>query len=1279
MIRGLIPHFIHQQYQHHCLNGQLDVVAMFVDVSGFTKLTETLMEQDQKDGAETLTTVINDIFTPLIEEVRARGGLISHFAGDAFTALFPETLAQASLQAVQTAFFVKEFLANHGNIETKYGNFTLAVKIGLSRGKVTWHIFGRNQRLTYCFQGEAIDGCAEMEHYAEAGEIIADSRLQPDLQNQVEMTGLPNGTSVYKLMTCAINLPRLSQSHRPFERADLVPFILDGVIDLTAQAEFREVCNIFISFQPPKNSTLLNKFVTLVIDLITDYGGYFNRLSFGDKGAMILALFGAPTAHENGLERAANFLLALANFSDDNTASPLPVMWRAGLTIGPAYAGFVGSDQRCEYTAMGDTTNLAARLMTTAPWGEIWVSEAVYNRLQNRYKFEARGEHRFKGKLHALPVYQLVGQNLLEEMTFYTGDMIGRQAELIKLNQLIQPIFEGQFAGVAYIYGEAGIGKSRLIYELHRQLHGVTWLHCPAEEILRQPLNPFKHFLKNYFKQHPEVSSVHNKNRFKQILNELLSRLPPEAADIHQELERTWSLLGALVNLYWPDSLYEQLDPRLRFDNTLTAIKNLVKAESLFQPVLIELEDAHWLDQDSLEMIKVLSRNIPNFPIAILYVGRYTDDGSKTKLPLDAAIPSQEIDLNYLSPADLKQLAERILAGAVSNKVIDQLLEKTNGNPFFAEQMILDLQERNLFSLVDEQYELATSHLADIPANINAVLVSRLDRLINTVKQTVQTAAVLGRDFEVQILMNMLQTDSHLLSQRIRQAEQERIWSALTETRYIFKHALLRDAAYNMQLRARLRELHQLAGEALETTHANDLAGYYADLAYHYEQANIVDKTILYLEKAGDQAKDNYQNETALNFYNRLLAYSLNKHTETAIYSKQGEILSLTGPWDLAVSMLNKGIAGAKESNDLSRVAQLQINLGDVLRKKGDNELALKTLEEARLTASRIGDKTLLGRAVGIIAASHKYNTEYERSLVLYQQALQLGEEVHDLLGMAVALVGLGSACDLTGQYARALEFDRRVIPMLEEMGDKKWLVYAMMNTGAAYRAVGDYESALTYLQQTKALAEELGAREIVWITVQFIGYTHHSAGEDEAALPYFQEALRLYDALGGTGIPFQTNPYLAMSYVSLGHYREALQTALAHLHHIEKTGKDVEYGMAHFVIGWTLAKLRVAGEELSPALDRWMPAITAKTGYSTEPEPYFQHAIEAAQVVSGLYTLMPTLYRYGEYLCRTGREVEGRQYLATAKQKALHHGMQGELAWIRQVCQTLPLDFETL
>jgi len=1241
-MKNLIPHFVHEQFQAQNYGGRFQAATLFVDISGFTPLTETLMRH-RKDGAEVLTGALNRIFGPLVSEVYARGGFISTFAGDAFTALFPLNRGDdAPLGALGTAFAVQRFFAREGRVRTRYGQFEMGVKVGLSLGPVEWGILGAGGRHTYFFRGPAVDACAQAEHQAETGEIVAGEEIWPHVRGQVG--AVPVGTG-FKLTALAPSSRSPTPPHRgdhnpagpALARAALTPFVSDAVIDLAAGgagAEFRQVANVFISFEEPPSRDDLNAFAAAVLELATGYGGYFNKLDFGDKGGVMLLLFGAPVAHENDLARAAGFLQDLRDFPG------LPgLKWRAGLTCGTVYAGIFGGAERCEYTAIGDVVNLSARLMQAAGWGQVWTGATVAERLGEAYQVEPLGAFTFKGKSGATPVYRVAGSKALAEAAFYTGALVGRETELAGLTRFVQPIFEGRFAGVAYVYGEAGTGKSRLVYELHRGLaqgRRLSWFLCPADEILRQSLNPFKHLLRRYFDQSPDRTAAENKARFDEILDVLIAGLRPLGIpEIAKQLARTRSFLGALVGLRWEGSLYEGVAPKLRFENTLTAFKTLLVAESLRQPVVVQVEDLHWLDPDSQELIKTLVRNVEAYPIAVVCTSRYRDDGGRVTLGIGDDVPQQVTELGTLTLGGIQALAGQMLEGEITGELAAFLTEKTEGNPFFIEQLLLDLRERGaVVPSKDGVWGLEREGTAEVPTTINAVLIARLDRLAAQVRQVVQTAAVLGQEFEIQILSQMLKHDARLPVQ-VKQAEAEMIWSALSEMRYIFRHALMRDAAYDMQLRARLRELHRLAGGAIERVYAADLAPHYADLAYHYRQAEDVERERRYARLAGEQAAAQFANVEAVAYFSRALelapeaaladryalllarekVYDVQGKREAQIRDlatleelagalddgqgaarwqaevalRQANYAQMTGDFPAAIAAVQAaiGLAQSGQAVDLEAMGYLQ--RGQALWRQGDYQAARTQLQQALALAQKAQLRQVEADSLRNLGIVCWFSAEYAGARAYYDQALQICREIGDRQGESASLNNLGIVFERQSNYAEARAAYEQALRIHREIGHRQGMGLAFLNLGSSSAKQGDYAEARAYFERSLGIFREIGYRQGENMVLGNLGSASREHGDYAEAETFFRQCLRLHREIGDRRGEGWALCNLGLLSHHLGDNESAREYSQQALSIAQDIGHRSDQGAALTRLGHALAGL----ENLAEAAEAYRRALT--------------------------------------------------------------------------------------
>ncbi|MCB0163148.1 MAG: AAA family ATPase [Anaerolineae bacterium] len=1373
----LTPHFIIEQFEQGLRQGRFPAASLFVDISGFTVVTETLMAHQQY-GVEALARIMRAIFDPLAASIYRHGGFICTCAGDAITALFPLEPEQPALaygRALAAAWAIRQHLRT-ATQKSRYGTFHFTAKIGLGGGPVEWGIItGPTTHQNACyFKGPAVESCAQAEHYAIGGDIVLSRDVYDQMRSAVVVDPMPATPDFVQLKTVAAYLPEPEAitlpEITPEQAAAFHPLEL---VQQKVSGEFRHALNVFVNLTDLTSHQALADTMQVVFQLQQQYGGYLNRIDFGDKGCHLLLFWGAPIAYETDIERALNFLLDLQ--------AALTTPLRAGVTYRISHAGFIGSKLREEYTCYGRGINLAARLMTHAPWGQIWLDEEMAQRADPDFALQFIDELPLKGFADPMAVYQLLGRQAAGDAPLPEEPIIGREAELARLTAAIAPIFAGRFAGVITVHGEAGIGKSRLLDELHGSLTGdrpaadnglklsppgppdgeekdpippsgsngmklsppdppqggerdpippagglgglapatnlmtlpsgssnspesapniiplppaVRWFYCPADEILRRPLNPFRYWLRHYFQQADGHSEADNKARFRQILDHLLAQVADPA--LATELDRFAVYLGGLIDLHWPDSPYEQSDPKLRFENTLRAIKNLIKAEASLQPVIVELEDAHWLDRQSHELLTLLTRNIERLPLAVICAARYGDDGSPLHLPLDDDVRRQAIDLTAFSVADSRRLAQELLDGQISDHFGRFLVDKSRGNPFFIKQLILDLKERGMLIRRERDgqvhYVLNPLRSEEVPADIRTILISRLDRLPWPVKHVVQVASVLGPEFEAPVLAQILPGDRQL-TQHLRYAESEQVWVGLSGDRYLFKHALLRDSAYSMQVGSQLRSLHRRGAEALETLYAHDLSRHYTALAYHYERAELAEKSIIYLERAADQAKANYQNENALDFYERLLQYPLDRAQQMIIYSKQGEILNLQGEWDLALAKLQQGLAELQGLENSRHEAQLRVVMGDVLLTKGAHDTALAHLEMAQEIAEAGQDPEILFKTLITMARNYMYKLEPEQALAVNQKALALAQALGDEYGAAMAMAGLGAIYALCDDADQSLPNLLASIPIFKKLGDKRELIHPLVNTGVIYHLIGEFDLALSYFQQVIDEATEIGDRVGVWLSLHFMGHIHHSAGRHEQAIPFFQQALHKRAETGEDGLISQTEPYLATTYACLGRHAAALSTARRYFTKLAGGQRDVEQGRAHVAVGMVLGQIIVSSgltnvpdalasiPAIRPALCPDLEAIGRLTGLAPDPHAYFQHAIAAAQAGSRPYpmTLVPALAEYGRFLAQTGQPEAGQAKLAEAKAQARQLKMQGKIDRIRDICADLGLDFEKL
>jgi class 3 adenylate cyclase/predicted ATPase len=1146
---------------------------LFADIAGFTPLTRAFAQTlGKKRGAEALLNLLNPLFEALIEPVHRYGGSVVGFAGDSIICWFDDHphladhVEPAAMRAVAAGLAMQDGMTQFANVPTGT-EISLSVKAGISAGPARRFLVGDPaiQRLD-TLAGELLVRMASAEKQAQQGELVLSREVAVSLGDGLRVKEWRDGERYAVIAGLAVEVepspwPPLPEEVLPAEvsRQWMLPAVYDQLRSgADSLGDLRPVTPLMLSFGgidfdgDPAAGEKLDAFISWVQRAIHHHGGVLLQLTIGDKGAFIYAPFGAPRAHENDPARAMQAALALRDLPTDlaDFITPLQI----GLTRGEVWTGNCGGNGRYTYGVMGSDVNLAARLMSQAQPGQILVSGRMSQ--YPGFRLHPIGDLTVKGFEQPVPAYSLLGELLAEEQIFSTP-MVGRKAELQQLVEFTQPLFDGKLAGTAIIYGEPGIGKSRLASALRQQLNqsGISWFIGQTDQILRQAFNPFVYWLKGYFAQSPDNTVEQNKTHFTDRLESLIVNLQSLAAPpqtLIAELTRTQSFLGALFGLHWGDSLYEQLDdPKLRYQNTLTAIKTLILAESRLRPVVVELQDGHWLDKSSRDLLLTISRQVSAYPLLIIITSRYHDDGSRPAFALDEDMPTLTLDLDALSREALAEQAVAILDGSVAPELLTLLWERSHANPFFAEQMLLHFRETDALGQTAVGDWALITPPSDLPADVNAMLIARIDRLAQQVKQVVQVAAVLGREFDVQLLSDMLRAD---VLPEVQRAESEQIWALLHELQYIFKHALLRDAAYEMQLSVRLRDLHYLAAITTEQVYADQLPNYYDTLAYHYHATyqlgaeTALEKAYEYLRKAGEVAQQNYANDTALEYYNKLLPLLTDDNEKTQIHLKRGEVRQLLGNWNAAESDYRAALESATAYAALQATAQFA--LGRLYRLRGEYAPALNWLTQAQETHTHLNNTAGLAQALVETSILWENKSDYDQARAIAQTGLALAHQTSNAWVVAQALTSLGQVAFNQGNYAEARTLyaeslaiwranenkrgsatalndlakissiqgdDTTARALFEEslemrraIGDKKGMAASFNNLAIIARNQSDYARSLALHQASLELKRELGDKLGLATSLHNLGVVESDQGHHVAARVRFEQSLAL-------------------------------------------------------------------------------------------------------------------------------------------------------------------------
>jgi len=1078
---------------------QMQAALLFADISGFTTMSESLAGLG-KEGAEELTRILNGYFSTMIDVVHAYGGQVIKFGGDAITCAFAGSrtcestnsrmcdLETEIVRACACALAMQSAMAAFRTVETRGGAFELRMKIGVSAGPVQFLDVGDpEQGLEYVLAGRPLDRMAAAEHRAAAGEVVVDGECLAGMGKGWGDLGIIPGTGrdgflPVRAMTRPVetaepddvNWDRLSDGEVARATARLVPHLPPAVYERLVDGqwqfvgEHRRVVSLFVNFfgldydADPQVGHKLQRYFTAMQQVIHRYGGRLNRLMTGDKGSLLHLIFGAPVAHEDDERRALACALEMQHTAVRADGLPFIADQRIGVASGHVFAGDVGSECRREYTVMGDVVNLSARLMQAAGTGEILVERETARRAAEEFTCQELTPITVKGKRDPVPVCRVVG--IREEAKIWgAGEaeagrrrppIVGRERELVLIDEIIARAAAGR-GQLLVITGEAGVGKSRLLEELialaNEQEEGLYGLGGDCVSYgSRSPYLPWIDFFTSFFGLSTDAGEKHE-DRARSIEQRMAGADPALAG---------WMpLMGQLLGLPVPDNertapLDAQLRKQRTFDLALALLRHQAQQVPLF---LIVFEDVHWMDAISLELLNHVARNIADYRILLVAIHRPTIDLAEWRRYGYCNV----VDLTDLPAEDALRLVRAKLAmSEIPGSLRDHVLRgEARVNPFFVEEVINSLIDGGYLVSRGRDgpgYELA-GDLAQvaIPDSVQALVMSRIDRLDESSKLTVKVASVIGRTFKYRPLQAIYPVE--ITPQRLRRNLERLSRLDLTpldrpapEWEYIFKHIITQEVAYESLLYAHRRELHHRMGAFLERTYSDSLEERYELLAHHYHQSGDREKSWDYLVKAGDKARARYANEAAIAYYVQALALDSAREGTYRVCESLGDVYRLIGQYDEALASYRDALECHPPA--ATQVAEIRRKIAKTWELQGryeeaahDLDLARDALQEGRPPRPGSGQAPRLGSGQAMVEMARVYGDmgwvamrrgDYAEAFRDVAEGLDVAKRLpRDDSGHRVTARlqhTLGSIYWQTGDYAQAIAHFQACIEMQE-------------------------------------------------------------------------------------------------------------------------------------------------------------------------------------------------------------------------------------------------------
>ncbi len=732
---------------------------------------------------------------------------------------------------------------------------------------------------------------------------------------------------------------------------------------------------------PEEARAIIDPALKIMMDAVHRYEGYVAQ-ALGDG---IFALFGAPIAHEDHVHRALYAALLMQEESRKQAEQlrrekGVNVQIRIGVNTGEVVPRSIRKDDlHTDYVPVGHSTNIASRMESLATPGSIVISDATYKLTAGYFEHKALGAAQVKGVSEPLQIYEVLGVGPLRTRLQVAARrglarFVGRQSEMDALLKALEQakLGHGQIAGVM---GEPGVGKSRLFHEFKLLYqHGCLVLETfSVSHGKAYPYLPLIDLLKNYF----QLTAQDDESKRRE-------KLTGKVLTLDRGLEDTLPYLFHLLGIAEPDSPLLQMDPQIRRKRTLEAIKRILIRESLKQPLILVFEDLHWLDNETQAFLSLLSESVASARMLLLvnYRPEYRHEwGSKTYYT--------QLRLDPLGRAEAEEMLTALLAEkfpprpAGARSIEDFLslktfiLDKTEGNPFFMEEIVQELVERGASSLTD----------LHIPPTVQTVLTSRIDRLPLEEKDLLQTLAVIGKEFPFSLLKQVVGHSEDILQQQLshlREAEFIYEQPAFPEPNYVFKHALTQEVAYNSMLIERRKVLHERAAQAIESLFHSRLDDQYSELASHYSRSGNTQKAVDYLQLAGQQAVQRSANAEAITHLTAALEL-LKSLPETPERDRQELTLQLALGTPL---VFTKGFSSPEVHATYARARELCQKVGEVRQ-------IFPTLYGLR-TVHQVGGEFPVARELG----------EQLLSLAQQEQDASLLVEAHWALGYTLCHLG---------------------------------------------------------------------------------------------------------------------------------------------------------------------------------------------------------------------------------------------------------------------------------
>ncbi|MGD2049047.1 MAG: adenylate/guanylate cyclase domain-containing protein, partial [Chloroflexota bacterium] len=912
------------------------------------------------------------------------------------------------------------------------------------------------------------------------------------------------------------------------------------------------------NLDPEEWAEIMNEAFEFMVSPIYRYEGTVARL----MGDGFLAFFGAPVAHEDDPQRAImaglDILQDITPFREEiREEYGLEFDVRVGINTGPVVVGDIGTDRTLEYTAMGDAINLAARMEETAEPGTIQITADTHRLVAPLFDFESLGAMEIKGKDEPTETYRVLGRKhrpgRLRGIQGLEAPIIGRQMELEQLKATFHDLRNGK-GQIVMLIGEAGLGKSRLISEikgLFQQTDGdqISWSESagiPYET--NRPYSLFHQRMINDFGLGPDDPPEIAREKIAKGLQNL-----PPGSPVPAIREAVETLLAVEEG-----GEKSQLEAEALKRELFEAVTQSWKNSAEQTPMVTVFDDLHWSDPASIELLSHLLPLVQDVPLLILCAMRPVRQSAGWQLVelanSEFAGHYQEFNLQPLSEKDSDALIDSLLSIAeLPGEMRRLILKKTEGNPFFVEEVIrtlidLDIVKRDESGL-RWQATQPIEHI-DIPDNLQSLLISRIDRLEQETKLTLQMASVIGRSFYYRILDEIADRIKELSTrlEALQQADLIQESAQIPELEYIFRHELTRDATYETILHRQRRRYHQRVGEAIEDLYPERLADEAHRLAYHFHQAGDRERALIYYTMAGDRAARLYANAEAITYYEHALAFvdETGDHGQIRhLYISRGRVYEVSGQYDEAMDNYRELEQVGRKREDFTLELEglvAQATLRSTYTDKFDpEEAAVLSKKALKLAQDHKNPQAEAKIYWNMMMATHFANDSTEKAIEYGERSLAIAKEFDLKEQLAYTLHDLSRPYFAIGRVERSYDVLREAGELFRELGNLPMLADNKATLAGGLGFMGQLKEALKLAEEAWEVSQVTGSLWGQAYSLNTIAGLYFELGRVDEALEAWERSLELAKSANFTVALLSIREFLALAYTFLGDHKQSI------------------------------------------------------------------------------------------------------------------------------------------